>query len=240
MFGTSDDDLPACCVIHGMPGLGKTQLALKFAKLASQHDQYPYVFWVSAESVEKLSQDVSKMIELLHLPGRHMLNQAGKLTATRAWLEDSTVAKRWLVVLDNMGEETATTMLRDFVPRKNHQGRLLVTTRSAGMAERLTTAGTLHQLALQPPGIDHARAMLVAGARLEREDQQGSNHQSIEHLVRSVGNLPLAIDQAASYIRQTGSSPEDVLDLCRREEASEVSRENGGYECRYQKSWQAP
>lgn len=60
-----------------MPGVGKTQLALKFAMLAFQKGQYPYVFWVSGVSVEKLSQDVSKMVDLLRLPGRHTLGTVG-------------------------------------------------------------------------------------------------------------------------------------------------------------------
>lgn len=89
-----------------MPGVGKTQLALKFAILAHENGQYPYTFWVSAESVEKLSQGISKMVDLLCLPGRHTLNQASRLTAARAWLEESTAAERSLVILDNVSEET--------------------------------------------------------------------------------------------------------------------------------------
>ena len=73
-----------------MPGVGKTQLALKFATVASQ---FPYVFWVSAASAEKLTQDVSKMVDLLCIPGRQTQNQVSRLTAARVWLEDSTAAK---------------------------------------------------------------------------------------------------------------------------------------------------
>ncbi len=212
-----------------MPGVGKTQLALKVATLAFQNGQYPHVFWVSAASVEKLSKDVSKMVDLLRLPGRHTLNQASKLTAARAWLEDSTAARSWLVVLDNVSEETAITMLYDFLPRENCKGRLLITTRLAAMVERFTASGTLSQLALQPPGIGHATAILMAGAHLEQEGWKGASYTNIKYLVRSVGNLPLAIDQAASYIREFGSSPQEVLDAYNSEEVSEVSGESGKY-----------
>lgn len=37
-----------------------------------------------------------------------------------------------------------------------------------------------------------------------------------------MGNLPLAIDQAVLYIRDTGSSPKELLDLYKSEEAVEV------------------
>lgn len=84
-----------------MPGVGKTQLALKFATCGSQRNQYTYIFWVSAASVEKLTRDFSKLVDLLHLPGRYGLDQAIKLTVARAWLEDLSVARSWLLVLDN-------------------------------------------------------------------------------------------------------------------------------------------
>ena len=210
-----------------MPGVGKTQLALKFATLAFQNGRYPYVFWVSGVSVEKLSQDVSKMVDLVRLPGRHTLNQASRLIAARAWLEDSVAARSWLVVLDNVSEETALTILYDFLPREKCKGRLLITTRMAAMVERFTASETSSQLALQPPGIGHAIAMLVAGAHLEQEGREGVNHTHVKHLVQSIGHLPLAIDQAASYIRETRSSLQEVLDIYTSEEVEEVSGGSG-------------
>lgn len=179
VFSISSGDLPQRCVIHGMPGVRKTQLALKFATLAFQNRQSPYVFWVSGVSVEKLSQDISKMVDLIRLPGRHTLNQASKLTTARAWLEDSTAARSWLVVLDNVSEEAATTTLRDFLPRENCKGRLLITTRMAAMVERFTASGTLFQLALQPLGVGQAVVMLVAGAYLEQDGREGASDTNI-------------------------------------------------------------
>ena len=207
-----------------MPGVGKTQLALNFATLAFQNGQYPYVFWVSAASVEKLSEDVSKMVDLLHLPGWHTLDRASKLTAARGWLEDSTTAKSWLVVLDNVSEETVTITLRDFLPRQNCKGRILMTTRMATIADRFIASGGSSELALQSPGIDDAIAILLARTKREQDGIEEVSRADIERLVRSVGNLPLAIDQAASYMRESGSSAQEVLDVYKSNEASEVSR----------------
>lgn len=226
VFSISSGNQPRCCVIHGMRGLGKTQLALKFATVASQ---YPYVFWVSAASAEKLTHDVSKIVDLLRLPGRHTQNQASRLAAARVWLEDSTAAKSWLIVLDNISEETAATTLYDFLPRYNHGGRILMTTRIATVAERFTTSAGSSQLALQSPRIDDAIAILSAGAKREQEDIKDINRPDAERLVRLVGNLPVAIDQAASYIRVSGSSAQEVLDIYKSNNASEVSGGNGKF-----------
>ena len=167
------------------------------------------------------------MVDLVRLPGRHTLNQASKLTAARAWLEDSTAAKSWLVVLDNVSEETAIPMLRDFLPRENCKGRLLITTRIATVAGRFTDSGGSSQLALRPPGLGDAVAMLSAGAQLEQKNEKQESYTEIERLVQAVGNLPLAIDQAASFIRVSGSSAQKVLDEYNSEDVSEVSGESG-------------
>ena len=86
---TSSEDLPARCVIYGMPGVGKTQLALKYATVASRRSQYTYVFWVSAASVEKLTRDFSKLIDLLRLPGRYAMDQVSEQIVARAFFRRS-------------------------------------------------------------------------------------------------------------------------------------------------------
>ncbi len=104
-----------------------------------------------------------------------------------------------------------------------------MTTRTATIADVLTASGASSQLALQPPRISDAVAMLLAGAKLEREGREEASHADAKRLVQSVGNLPLAIDQAASYMRETGNSPQEALDVYKNDEVLEVSEENAIY-----------
>ena len=210
-----------------MPGVGKTQLALQYASLASGRSQDTYTFWVSAGSVEKLARDFSRLVDLLRLPGRHASDQFTKLTLARAWLEDPSAGKEWLLVLDNVTRETARMMLDDILPRRNSGGRLLFTTRTDTIAESCTIPGKSLMLALQPPGIDDAVAMLVAGAEIGGGSTEEASYADLERLVRSVGNLPLAVDQAASYIKGYESSTKELLDLYRSEEIMEVIGKHG-------------
>jgi hypothetical protein len=46
-FGTSHGSASTRCVVHEMPGVGKTQLALQFAQLSYNRQQYSLVFWIS-------------------------------------------------------------------------------------------------------------------------------------------------------------------------------------------------
>ena len=67
------------------------------------------------------------------------------------------------------------------------------------------------------------------------ETTDKASNADLERLVRSVGNLPLAIDQAASYSKGYASSTKELLDLYESEEIIEVigkhemdSRANAG------------
>ena len=100
-------------------------------------------------------------------------------------------------------------------------------TQIATIAERYTASGGSPQLALQPPGIDDAVAILSAEAKQKQEGIAEVSRTDAERLVLSVGNLPLAIGQAASYMRISGSSAQEVLDLYESDEVSEVSEGNG-------------
>ena len=60
--------------------------------------------------------------------------------------------------------------------------------------------------------------MLEAGAELDGDSTEEASYTDLERLVRSVGNLPLAIDQAASYIKDYKSNMEELLNLYRSEE----------------------
>lgn len=92
----------------------------------------------------------------------------------RAWLEDPTAGKAWLLVLDSMAHEITTMVL----PICSFNGR--ADARTVTIPDRPLT------IALRPPGIDDVAP--TAKADLER-------------LVRSVGNLPLAIHPTVFHIR---------------------------------------
>ena len=221
-FNSVSDDTPARCVVYAMPGSGKTQLVLKYATLASKESRY--IFWVSAASVEKLNRDFTKLADLLHLPGRHNLDQAAKTTTIRGWLEDTADARSWLLVLDNVTLETNST-LRNILPRRNNSGKLLFTTRTENIADSLVmVSGKTHKIALQPPCIEDAITMLLAAAERGRERVGQAELENITSVIKSVGSLSLAINQAGSYMKESGSSAKDVLNVYRSEEKEEVGK----------------
>lgn len=73
-------------VLYGLPGVGKTQLAAKYCK--PFEDNYEYIFWVSADTKQKILIHLSGHALALKLDDSHIRND-GMLNAMilLAWLE---------------------------------------------------------------------------------------------------------------------------------------------------------
>ena len=195
---------------------------MRYASLTFEENLYSYVFWISAATVEKVNRDFAKLADLIRLPGCQTLDQTAKIVAGRVWLEDDTVeARKWLMVLDDVNQETIAS-LRDILPRRNRAGNMLFTTRSEKVAEVLTTAFGERQTktALKSLNVDEASALLLRVANLE--GKQGG--QDVLRFVNSIGRLPLTIDQAASFMKESGMSAQEMFNIYKSETVGEVSK----------------
>jgi hypothetical protein len=130
-------------VVHGLGGMGKTQLALAYAQ--RHKDDYSAVFWVNSKDVDTLKQGYAaaarriyhKHPSLVHLKAvaeGSNLNEAAE--AVKRWLS-SAGNDRWLVIYDNHDtpklpghDEPGTFDIRPFLPEAD-QGSILITTRSS-------------------------------------------------------------------------------------------------------------
>ena len=52
-------------VLHGMPGVGKTETAIQF--MFTRKSYYQAIFWIRAESTSKLEEDFAEIAEMLGL-----------------------------------------------------------------------------------------------------------------------------------------------------------------------------
>ena len=208
-----------------MPGAGKTQLALKYAESVYHERQYPFVFWVSGASVDKLKSGFSKLFDFVDAKGRAGLDQSTKCTAARTWLEDgeSQTKRRWLLVVDNANRETVEH-IREMLPRNNNSGKIVCTTRTKQVAQSLATAfGEQHScIALPTPNTNDAVTLFLSVAGIEREKLDAEELQKAKDVVKAVGRLPLAVDQAASFAKESGHGIGRTLDVYTSERVEEV------------------
>ncbi|MDE0455939.1 MAG: tetratricopeptide repeat protein, partial [Chromatiales bacterium] len=166
--------------LHGMGGVGKTQLALKYT--LDYRDRYAGVWWFRAESEGALQADAGKLCEhaKVLVPDGERPSQALK-----RWLERE--EGRWLLVFDNAAEPDA---LRPHLPRAgNHHS--IVTSRNpvwGGIAA--------------PVELDTWTT--EQGVRFLAGRLSGGDREEPAALVEDLGGLPLALEQAASYLEATG------------------------------------
>ncbi|KAG0633463.1 P-loop containing nucleoside triphosphate hydrolase protein [Tuber brumale] len=184
------------CVVYGMGGVGKTQVALEYTY--RHRDSYDFIFWIQAENEAVLVTSITKISSAL---GLHKAGNASRKEAivegVRKCLEKT--KKRWLLVFDNA--ET-WSLLEPCLPRANH-GAVLVTSQDNQLGAR--SAEELH---LEPFNSTEGSELLLkhlarTGAHREVEDARKISTQ--------LGGLPLALGYVAGYISITRWSLKEFL-----------------------------
>jgi NB-ARC domain len=210
---TSHGDIPTRCIIHGMHGLGKSQLALQFAKLSFQQHGYSLIFWMSATTVEKLNQGYIHLLNLVGHPDRLHPEQSARLTAARRWLEEFGSVS-WLLVLDNVDPSTLG-FIRQNLPRKNQKGNILFTTRTAAVATALArSAGQQHEaIELGIPDVEDAAHLFLTEGGMDVTSTTALTMSKAEKVVKRVGCLPLAVSHAASFMKESHKTLGEIIDL---------------------------
>ena len=170
--------------ITGLGGIGKTQTAIEYAY--RHRKDYRIIWWLRAEELTTLAADYTKLAIELDLPEHEATEQAIQIQAVRNWLEQHT---GWLLIFDNAEERHD---IRYYVPQIGN-GHVLITSRNP-IWDGLGTA--LPVEVMQP---EEALAFLTG--RTEDPDPQAATT-----LAKTLGYLPLALEQAAAYIRETSSS----------------------------------
>ncbi|KAF7972001.1 hypothetical protein HWV62_19283 [Athelia sp. TMB] len=206
----STSDEPTRFAIHGMPGLGKSQLALQYSKLGYSSRKYACIFWISATIEEKIIQGLISILDLVDDKDRHHPDHAVRLMAARRWLEKSPHA--WLLILDDV-TANAIPCLREHLPRENIGGAIIITTRTSQVAEAAVKVDEQRRciLELKPLSTEKSVMLLMRAAGLA--DRGDGSEEIAKKLVRRIGCLPLAVEQAGAYMKKKHIPTEELQTL---------------------------
>ncbi|MEU1720546.1 tetratricopeptide repeat protein [Nonomuraea sp. NPDC005692] len=225
--------------VHGLGGVGKSTLAAHYALAQAtrrpEAGQEPQaggglnpVWWITADSGPAVETGLAALATALQpeLAATTLRLEALAERAT-AWLA---AHDGWLLVLDNVVDPADVRPLLERTPA----GQVLVTSRLGEGWHHLDA----HVLRLDVLGEREAIELLarLAAPDIPREVVQVALDEEnlpegldgAAELVRELGYLPLAIEQAGAYLHQTRLSPRAYLSLLRDQPAVMYDRSARG------------
>lgn len=181
-------------VLQGLGGIGKTELAVQYLNLHS--DDYEVVWWVRAEEPTTLSKDYGSLAARIGLSEKDR-DEETRRQKVRASLEQNS---RWILIFDNVNNpERLARYLPQ--PRPDITGHVLVTSRHRGI-----WPSDFNTLTVPPLERSEASRLLC-----HRTGEQ--NREAAAELAEVLGDLPLALEQAAAYVKLHSRSLSDYLTL---------------------------
>ncbi|MEU6274077.1 FxSxx-COOH system tetratricopeptide repeat protein [Streptomyces populi] len=163
--------------LQGMGGIGKTQIALEYAhRFASQYD---LVWWVDAERADQLPVRYTELADRLGIAK----SDAGSGANAHALLQHLRTRHRWLLILDNAEQPD---QIEPWLPEG--PGHVLITSRNPDWH------GIAHQSDLDV--FTRTDSLVYLQSRMP-----GMTAEHAELLAQDLGDLPLALAQAAGVLR---------------------------------------
>lgn len=180
--------------LHGMGGVGKSQTVVEY--IYRHANEYDVIWWIPAEQP---SQIASSLVELakrlgLQVPGTADAAVPGVLEALRKGEPYS----RWLLVFDNADRPD---IVSPFFPAiSGDSGHIIVTSRNSQWS------GVARTVEVDLFTREESKELL-------RKASGQITDEEADVLAEALGDLPLAVEQAAAWRAQTGMPVAEYLQL---------------------------
>ncbi|KAJ7115195.1 P-loop containing nucleoside triphosphate hydrolase protein [Mycena epipterygia] len=169
-------------VLHGLGGVGKTQIALKFIEESAS--RFIDIFFIDSSSSETIDTGLKNIANTKSI--------GDSSQDALQWLRSK--QKEWLLFFDNADDPKLD--LNNYFPQCNH-GNILITSRNPGLsvyADSHSAVGDMEET-------DAVDLLLRSAAKEITE----SNKVTSAQIVKALHYLPLAIIQAGAFISKSGN-----------------------------------
>ncbi len=183
--------------IRGLGGIGKTETAVTYAY--KYRDQYRAIFWVRADKEEDLAKGFVAIFHQLW-PRYGTITPEDARIAVLEWLSNES---NWLLIFDNAD---MPSVLSKYVPQ-NVIGHILVTSR----ANVIPVLGLSRNDVVELSALSETDSLSFLLARSGRKDVGGEELAQAKNIVKLLAGLPLALEQAGSYLAGSTSTFSDYL-----------------------------
>ncbi|HYQ62888.1 FxSxx-COOH system tetratricopeptide repeat protein [Actinophytocola sp.] len=183
--------------LHGMGGVGKSQTVVEY--IYQHASEYDLVWWIPSEHPSNIRKS------FVDLAKRLGVNVSSAETAAPAVLESlrsGEKGRRWILVFDNAEDPDA---VRGFLP--TGLGHVVVTSRNADWA------GVARTVEVDLFTREESKELL------RRRGGGNITDFDANTLAEALGDLPLAVEQAASWRAQTGMPVAEYVELLEKNSA---------------------
>ena len=174
------------------------------------------VFWVYAYNAERLRKAFDDIAKQVKIPG-HQDPGADTPRLVKEWFE-SDASGQWLLIVDNVDDtellypsKAHCVRYADYLPR-SETGSILLTTRNGKVGYEFAAAQDVLTLA----GMNMEESVHLLSTRLSKYQSK----ESLKELAGELGNIPLALVQAASFINQNQMTVGRYLELYRQSDST--------------------
>lgn len=186
----------------------KSQLAIEYSYKIRDQSPGTWILWIHASNAARFEQSCQDIADRLKIPGRKD-PKANIFQLVCGWLHDERKGK-WVLFLDNVDHDqflhevpgpesdqnsTRKPLSASLPPSPN--GLIIMTTRSKTVALRIVEDSNI----IEVPPMDKLHALALFKQKLGVR----ANEEAIRQLAAALEFMPLAIVQAAAYIKKRGA-----------------------------------
>ncbi|MEU3985000.1 FxSxx-COOH system tetratricopeptide repeat protein [Streptomyces sp. NPDC026672] len=202
--------------LHGMSGVGKTQLAAEYVyRFGSEYD---VVWWVNAEKRVTYRRGLAELAPKLGLQTGQEYGE--RLRAVRDSLRRGDPFARWLIILDGADEPD---QVWDLVP--TGPGHVIVTSRNPEWSEH-------NSMLLEVPVYERYESVAFIRRRAPRLSEPEA-----DQLADALEDLPLLLDQTAGWLNDSDLSVDDYIALLEGGIDQDVVKVSADFPLAFQTAW---